>query len=165
MERDESLSGIPSIGGPEGAFSPVVFIRGIGRKLAISVWGIISARGVFEAVKQRGSNPFGGFYVWGTSHARGKIPAQHDDVDLIGEIFFRNVVRDGGEQLVLKLIGRDGDQICGDVDVADVMGGNAVLSGIVLAQLNGVGGVRIHDHERVEGSPAGKENRRRDHQG
>ena len=62
------------------------------------------------------------------------------------------MVADGGEEKGLEVVGREDDEVGGQVDGADVVGGDAMGGGVVVAEFDGVGGIGVDEDEGVEGA-------------
>ena len=85
-----------------------------------------------------------------------EVLAEHDEIDLAFQILRGQMVVDGIAQSVAELDGRERGQVGGDADGADLVGGNAVLFGVVGTQFDGIRGVGVDDDEGAEGVAAGK---------
>ena len=74
------------------------------------------------------------------------------------------MVVDGIAQLVPELGESEGLQVGVDAEAADVVVGDAMGGGVVVAQIDGIRGVGVDDDEGVEGPAAGEEGGRRQKQ-
>ena len=166
VEGDKPVGVVPGVGGPEGSLGFVIGVRSVeGRRFAGPVARRVpDARGVLEAIEERRGDAFEGQRMGGAAHARGKIPAKDEVVDLAVEVFGRDVVFNGGEEEGVEFVGGDVHPVGGDVEPADVVGGDAVDGGVVGAELDGIGRVGVDEDEGVEGAAAGEEGGRRERQ-
>ena len=154
MERDEPVGGVPAFGRAERAFGAEVFVGGVLGQIAADAALVVAGR-VPEAVEERGGDAFD------VVDPRGEVLAEHDEIDLAFQILRGQMVVDGIAQSVAELDGRERGQVGGEADGADLVGGNAVLFGVVGTQFDGIRGVGVDDDEGAEGVGAAERRRRR----
>ena len=154
MERDEPVGGVPGVGRAERALGAEVFVGGVLGQIAADAALVVAGR-VLESVEERGGDAFD------VVDPRGKILAEHDEIDSALQILGGEMVVDGVAQSVAELDGGQRGQVGGEADGTDLVVGNAVLRGVVFAQFDGGGGVGVDDDQGAERIGAAERQRRR----
>ena len=146
VERHKAVGVVPAGDGTECAFGTVVIVGGVERQ--VTGTNFPDAWRVLEAIKQGSGDTFH------VAHPCGQVAAQHNVINLARQVFRGDVRQDWIAQQREKIGGGQRRGVCGDAHRTNLVRGDAVLAGVIFAQLHRLRGIGVHHHQRVEGPAA-----------